>query len=405
MLCFPIPCTRVGAGAGFVITRWGSIQIAGVYFSPKMRIAIVEGALDELSRMIRALGPVPSIIGGDFNAHSVAWGSKKDDARGDLIIDWATSEGLVCLNQSNNSICIHPRGESVVDLAWAAPAAARMVKNWRVLTDVETMSDHTYIRFDICNEDMLLRRDRGWGPIRWSLKNLDEDMLVAAFLVNTWGDPQEENGSIEDRWRKMKGVLTSSCHVSMPVQKSLPRRATYWWNEEIHDLRKRSMRARRVWIRARRRVPKTPEECEKRAAYKVAKKELGIAISKAKSAAWNDLLADLDENPWGLAYKIVRKKVRAWMHPTTERLDREFLGWVTDTLFPDSELDGNEEAQEDFTDCANSWSGELDISEDELLAAVQKMAKKKAAPGPDGLHGKIIKTASKGHGGQDDGAP
>lgn len=71
--------------------------------------------------------------------------------------------------------------------------------------------------------------------------------------------------------------------------------------------------------------------------YRVAKKDLCKAISQAKSGAWNELLQELDRNPWGLAYRIVRKKIRRWMHPITERLNCDFLERVTGILFPDPE--------------------------------------------------------------------
>lgn len=36
---------------------------------------------------------------------------------------------------------------------------------------------------------------------------------------------------------------------------------------------------------------------------------LCIEISRAKKKSWGDLLAELDKDPWGLAYKIVRNKM------------------------------------------------------------------------------------------------
>lgn len=222
----PIPCTRVGEGAGYVIVRWGEVHIIGVYISPNIRISAVEDKLDEISRRIRALGPAPIIIGRDFNAHSVTWGGRRNDARGSLVIDWTAAEGLICLNRGQDSTCIHPRGESVIDLTWASPSAARMVRSWRVMTEAETMSDHTYISMEICSDGTRWERARNATSKRWSLKQLDEDMLVAALLANTWSEPQEDDDPIEDRWRKMKEMLTSSCTAAMPVQRPNSRRAT-----------------------------------------------------------------------------------------------------------------------------------------------------------------------------------
>lgn len=32
-----------------------------------------------------------------------------------------------------------------MDLTWASPFAARLVRNWRMATEMETLSDHRYI--------------------------------------------------------------------------------------------------------------------------------------------------------------------------------------------------------------------------------------------------------------------
>lgn len=73
------------------------------------------------------------------------------------MLDWATSLGLVCLNDGRASTCIRPNGESIVDLTWASPLAADRVGNWKVLTNVESLSDHAYI-------EMTFRKPVHSGP-------------------------------------------------------------------------------------------------------------------------------------------------------------------------------------------------------------------------------------------------
>lgn len=63
------------------------------------------------------------------------------------------------------------------------------------------------------------------------------------------------------------------------------------------------------------------EEEEARDMYRDAKYDLCKAITKAKGKSWSDLLLDLDRDLWGLAYKIVRNKLKRWSPPTTELLD------------------------------------------------------------------------------------
>ena len=49
------------------------------------------------------------------------------------------------LNSGCTSTCVRWRGESIIDLSWASPPTARRVAGWRVMEDIETLSDHRYI--------------------------------------------------------------------------------------------------------------------------------------------------------------------------------------------------------------------------------------------------------------------
>lgn len=43
--------------------------------------------------------------------------------------------------------------------------------------------------------------------------------------------------------------------------------------------------------------------------YRVARRELRDAIRAAKKASWEELIQDLDADPWGRPYKIVSNKL------------------------------------------------------------------------------------------------
>lgn len=389
----PIPCLAAKRGEGYVIARWGKVTVVGVYLSPRLAIAEVEERLDAISRDVRALEPAPLIVGGDFNAYSTVWGSRGNNARGRLVLDWAAAMNLDCLNQGRTSTCVRPQGESIVDLTWASPLARRNVVSWRVLSDVESLSDHVYI--EMVMEDFRQDPTQGDGRAkRWSIDKLDQDLLVAAFLAVSWSRGMEPDRSLDDEVGEMAERLALASDVAMPRHCPRPRKATYWWSQSIHDLRCESIRKRRDWLRTRHkyRDPGHVRVTLRRMVYKEAKKALCKAISRAKADAWNDLLLDLDKNPWGMAYRIVREKIRQWSHPMTERLEIDFLDRVTNTLFPDPIPDWERVEQgETSTDEEIQWSEDHNISEEELTLAIRKI--KKAAPGPDGIHGKVLRLA------------
>lgn len=85
------------------------------------------------------------IVAGDLNAKHAAWGSRRTDPRGEALEEWASAAGLVVINTGSASTCIRRRGESVIDVTFATPSAARKIRGWNVLSGVETLSNHAYI--------------------------------------------------------------------------------------------------------------------------------------------------------------------------------------------------------------------------------------------------------------------
>jgi endonuclease/exonuclease/phosphatase family metal-dependent hydrolase len=97
---------------------------------------------------VRRLGANSSLILGDFNAHSTAWGSRKYNGSGSAVQDWAATLDVWLTNRGSSSTCVAWRGESIVDLTWANPAAAGLVSG-RSVSAEETLSDHLYVAMDV----------------------------------------------------------------------------------------------------------------------------------------------------------------------------------------------------------------------------------------------------------------
>jgi len=57
---------------------------------------------------------------------------------------------LVICNDTQRPVdtCVRQNGRSIVDLTFATPPAARMIRGWRVLEE-ESLFDHRYIRYDL----------------------------------------------------------------------------------------------------------------------------------------------------------------------------------------------------------------------------------------------------------------
>jgi hypothetical protein len=74
LLGFVASCSMIEQGRGFVAVKWCDLTVVGVYVSPNISRAEYVPFLDGLAVCVRRLGAYPSLILGDFNAHSTAWG-------------------------------------------------------------------------------------------------------------------------------------------------------------------------------------------------------------------------------------------------------------------------------------------------------------------------------------------
>ncbi|XP_047995913.1 uncharacterized protein LOC125233826 [Leguminivora glycinivorella] len=194
-------------GRGFVLAVLSGVAIIGVYFSPNRLLAEFEQSLTEVGALIRQISPVPVIVAGDFNAKSTAWGCPATDVRGDVLEEWAISLGLTILNTGSESTCVRPQGESIVDITFASDALARRIQNWRVEAEVESLSDHRYIRYDLTTLPVTGRNVRfaaGDSP-KWILGKLNRELAKEAAIVESWGSVNERiNTELEAESQAMR---------------------------------------------------------------------------------------------------------------------------------------------------------------------------------------------------------
>ena len=178
-------------------------------------------------------------------------------------------------------------------------------------------------------------------------------------------------------------LLEKACNKAMPKRRIRDGRPpAYWWNAEIARLRSVSLTTRRRATRARTRT----DAAELMAEHKQAKKILRLAVRRSKRACEIALCNEVDNDPWGLGYKIVTKRIGALS--ASGVMNEEEVRHIVDGLFPThpdreekNDLDeDDEEAIPEFT-------------EEELLTAVDSLKNGKA-PGPDGIPTEILKIAA-----------
>jgi len=183
-------------------------------------------------------------------------------------------------------------------------------------------------------------------------------------------------------------VMKSACDVSAPlVKRKNSKRQAYWWSEEVASLRSNAVSARRTWYRSKR-GRNLDDITTKRKAYTTAKKALRNAIKKAKNAAWAELVATIDSDPWGLPYKLVMSKIRRTSPSLSETLDTGVLGKLLDSLFP-SGVNSQISLPSEIPPLLERE--EMEVSFIEVIRLIKKRPSKNTAPGPDNIRFTIWK--------------
>lgn len=250
-------------------------------------------------------------------------------------------------------------------------------------TGRETLSDHQYVKFSVATftRGVVIRRQTlNQERQRWTLKRLNEDMfkasINAALLVpvdvTDWGLVQKSEWIMK--------IVREACDVVMPRTRHRPPKQAYWWSEDLADLRRRVVSAKRKATKGRYK----PGHIKKWREYKDLRDEMRIEIRNAKSRSWAELLSSIDKDPWGRPYRLVLGKLKQSASPLTESLEPCFVRKIIDTLFPPM-ADG---LNNSIPEREIGWDeAEMGLTEGELKYAVRRIKNGKA-PGPDGVHGK-----------------
>ena len=390
------PLSLVEQGPGYVAVIWGDTAIVGVYFSPNRPISEFETLLTALSTVVGRLAPRQILVAGDFNAKAVSWGNPatKCNLRGQLLEDWAVSSGLCLLNRGSTFTCVRAQGGSVVDVSFATPSLAGRVNNWRVDLG-ENLSDHRFIRWEISPTIDLLTSPRPGRPHfpRWSITRLDKTLAREAALVQSWISIPFRGLNVDASALNLRESLTGICDSSMPrSRRPPPRRACYWWSEELANLRAACIAAQRAYTCSRRRANRDVEnEARLHDLHMEAKKRLKVAIGDAKNRAKEEMLESPNNDPWGRPYRAARNKLRPIGPPLTETLEPSLLDEVVQALFP---VKSTSYTPPSMGSRLQSDSPGPLVTAEELDSTALCLRTKKTAPGPDGIPAKIVALAT-----------
>ncbi|XP_050684665.1 uncharacterized protein LOC126979411 [Leptidea sinapis] len=308
---------------GFARAKVGGIHLYSCYAPPSLSIEDFAILVDNLTDDAKNYSPVA--IGGDFNAWAWhEWGSKSTNPRGQILIEAMTSLDVVLMNRGDKATFVRGEASSIIDITFVSSQLAKGKNHWKV-TEIYTASDHQAIYWEIgaTIKDRLNTKTHGWKISHFDSEAFKVALIDQPLLGN---DPNEKADVINRR-------ITVACDETMPRKRSsylLP--PVYWWNETISSIRKQCIRTRRLAQCAR----KKPHYQKMRASYKETRRLLNRAIKESKRRSWDELLMELETDPWGKPYKIVMSQLKRQPSPSPKC--PKLLSDIVTTLFPKQKM-------------------------------------------------------------------
>ena len=177
--------------------------------------------------------------------------------------------------------------------------------------------------------------------------------------------------------RAARRKLVAACDHSMPRRgHGRTEDSMYWWNDQLSVLRQKCLKVRRGFTRSK----GDPLLCE---AWKKAKSALRQGIKKSRLQCWKDLIGEVKKDPWGLAFKIVTKRlVTRRKTPGLDNPNR--VKYIVQSLF----LHVEPFQRQDRSHCVVRREELFTVEE---LKRADGRLKANTAPGIDGLPNEILK--------------
>ncbi|XP_070142288.1 uncharacterized protein [Drosophila kikkawai] len=356
---------------GFVRAEVSGFCIYSCYLAPSLPLDAFSRILDNLCSDMRGRAKV--VVGGDFNAWALEWGSVSTNARGRAVMEAFASTDVVLLSDGMRHTFARAGAASIIDLTFVSSAISHDA-NWEV-SDAYTGSDHEAILCTVGapegNTRTLPRPRRAYRP---------DTLRTQAFANALDGLSAEALGEANEAANQIAAALEHACDQSMRLRGTCRRnqRPTFWWSDEIADLRSKCLHARRQMTRAR--GSSRLVECSE--AYKSARRALKLAIREAKRECFLRLCDEAENDPWGGAYRLVVKGLKAG---STAPSDPEALDSIA--LFPRGApvvLTQSSAERHPNVDC--------EVSEGEVIRTGRSVRPKKA-PGPDAVPNRALKLA------------
>ena len=260
-------------------------------------------------------------LGGDLNGHVgrevTGYGSIHGghgfgviNAEGKTILDFSSTFDLLiantCFKKRDEHLITYKSGmtSSQIDFFLLRRVDRKFCINCKIIPGESLTTQHRVLVMDFRVEQKLRKRHHTKNPrTRWWRMKGEEQR---SFLRRVGEEAKwDGNGSAEEMWREMAEVIRRTAKESFGESKGIgPRdKESWWWNASIQEKIKIKRECFKEWSLCR-----NADNWEK---YKAAKKETKVAVSEARTRAYEGLYQSLGtkEGEKGI-YRIAKSRER-----------------------------------------------------------------------------------------------
>lgn len=223
------------------------------------------------------------LIAADANAHHTVWGSRKNNVRGENMVEFLCSTVMCVINRGAEPTFVTKRFQTIPDITLATQNLARHITGWQVSKE-PSCSDHRRIEFRYEGAPLRpeLRRNPRTTNKRQYYSNLKSrlDVLTAPGRITTTEQVEVWNDTVSTS-------IIESYHESCPLRDTHrfnPKHS--WWTAKLEKVRRT---VRRAFNKAKDTRLDTDWE-----AYKATLMKYKNKIRDRERKAWRDFCSSIE---------------------------------------------------------------------------------------------------------------
>lgn len=240
------------------------------------------------------------ILGGDFNAHLRDWGYARNNARGDVLLDYLALNDLAIINDPENKYTFKRNNQKGnPDLTLCGLQTRELINSWKAITTHDSLSDHIYLVYQLHISPTLKQNYRyktkhtNFYKFNQIFQNYYSNLLTELNNINA---PLALDNWITD----LQQILEFVMNISLRKKKIQYEIKLNWYTDKLKTQRNKLNAKHKRFIR-------NPDNATYREDYKKERAKYKIAIKKAKTEAWKSFCSTT-RSCYGTAFKLLRQK-------------------------------------------------------------------------------------------------